>query len=517
MRKVFEKIKKFYKVPKEIENEFREQAEKNTWKTLNFIAVSTIFVQLVNICHVLLISSKKLGTRNNRIYFGFYCVLLLACVLFGIISLFFKEKMKANTAAWIHRIFYMIWLFWGLLLNYYEIVKGPNQNLSVAVTCIMGVAICMQGTLLESFLLCTGAGILFSAAAFPIIDVGGCINVMTAVGLACAASAVKFYYKTDMLMSRKCMDDMNRVLEEKNGELYVSLQKYRFTVESMDNIMFDWDIEHGKVTFSPKWQEKFGYETNVCDLPMWFSTITFLNRSEKQKLLKGLKDAIQNKSLFETEVLVGNQQETQEWYLLRFHPQCEPDGTIKSGIGFLTNIQKQREQVDSIRTKMRQDYLTGILNRKGVQRIAEAQLEKTGGKIMMLLADLDDFKVVNDTYGHPCGDAVLTETAKMLETVFKEDGYAGRIGGDEFMVVCPITEGTENLEKKIGAFIEQGIMVSWKGKEIRIHVSIGGSISRQGDTYITLYQKADYALYRAKKQGKSQCYIEDIQEDGNHE
>lgn len=86
----------FYKVPKEIETEFWEQAEENTWKVLNFICPSTIVLQIINICHVLLFSSKKLGTLNNRIYFSFYCVLLFDCTLFLAVSFLLEKKWEGR-------------------------------------------------------------------------------------------------------------------------------------------------------------------------------------------------------------------------------------------------------------------------------------------------------------------------------------------------------------------------------------------------------------------------------------
>lgn len=417
----------------------------------------------------------------------------------------------------LHRAFYFMWLAWGLLLNYYELVKGPNQNLSVAVTCIMGVAICMQGTFIEAFFLYGTGVVLFLIAAFPIIEVGGCINMIIAVVLAGLASVSKFYYKVNTLESQKCVDDMNKILEEKNRALYVGLQKYQFAVECMDNIMFDWDMRKGEITFSRKWQEKFGYETRICDIPKWFSEISFLNKSEKRKILRGIHDSIKNKSLFEIEILVGNQPEKQEWYLLRFNPQFEPDGSIESSIGFLTSIQKQKEKIDVIQTEMRQDYLTGTLNRKGIQEIIEAEFKKADGRMAMFQADLDDFKKINDTYGHPCGDAVLIEASKVFAHLFEESGYVGRIGGDEFVILCLDPGDLKMLKKKIEDLLKQGIAVYWQGSEILVHFSIGGAISQPEDNYTSLYQKVDYALYRAKKKGKNQCYMEEIQEETGHE
>ena len=128
----------------------------------------------------------------------------------------------------------------------------------------------------------------------------------------------------------------------------------------------------------------------------------------------------------------------------------------------------------------------------------------------MLMADLDDFKDVNDRSGHPCGDYVLKETAEKLQAAFPDAVEIGRIGGDEFAVML-YTGDPAALETDSRRLIEMLSGVEWKGACIGLQCSIGiCRISRTGVSYEQLYEKVDRTLYRAKRQGKGRCCVSEL-------
>ena len=173
-------------------------------------------------------------------------------------------------------------------------------------------------------------------------------------------------------------------------------------------------------------------------------------------------------------------------------------------------IARANEQLHEL---LQKDPLTGLLNRAAFQRCAESLLKDPAqsGALTMLIADLDDFKAINDHYGHPAGDAVLCAAAKALSSAFPHAAGIGRLGGDEFSVLLcgPITQ--EVLEARTRELLAWLSAITWQGLAIRPSCSVGGCAVRlPGPAYDQIYTQADNALYEAKRQGKGLCVLNQL-------
>jgi len=153
------------------------------------------------------------------------------------------------------------------------------------------------------------------------------------------------------------------------------------------------------------------------------------------------------------------------------------------------------------------DPLTGVANRPGIERKAAHALESSardGTPLSLLMLDLDHFKSINDRYGHAAGDKVLRATTDAWKAELRGRDPLGRVGGEEFVVVCPDT----TLEQALvvaGRLREAALALRFPDidPELRISVSIGAAQSRKsGDSCDALLDRADSALYRAKQQGR---------------
>jgi len=159
------------------------------------------------------------------------------------------------------------------------------------------------------------------------------------------------------------------------------------------------------------------------------------------------------------------------------------------------------------------DELTGLANRRRGDESLDAELARTGrmgGPVGLILADLDDFKVINDSYGHPSGDAVLRQFAEVLRESVREVDVAVRWGGEEFGVILPGTDtaGAVEVAERIRAALARRSIVSGDGEMIRVTASFGVAASSRGMIAETLVEAADEALYRAKRAGKDQVCSE---------
>ncbi|MDP4039720.1 MAG: GGDEF domain-containing protein [Candidatus Pacearchaeota archaeon] len=154
------------------------------------------------------------------------------------------------------------------------------------------------------------------------------------------------------------------------------------------------------------------------------------------------------------------------------------------------------------------DEKTGIYNNKFFNKLAESEIEKAkrGMALSLLIIDLDNFKRINDKYGHIIGDKMLEHFAKILKkTVRKYDIYS-RFGGEEFFVLFPGTSMTR--AKKVADRIRKKIELDTLMKKRGLTISGGIAQYKQKDNIKTLSKRADKALYKAKKQGKNRIETE---------
>jgi diguanylate cyclase (GGDEF)-like protein len=154
------------------------------------------------------------------------------------------------------------------------------------------------------------------------------------------------------------------------------------------------------------------------------------------------------------------------------------------------------------------DSLTGLANRRSLEQTLRAEIARAArhdDDICLVLADLDDFKQVNDAHGHPVGDEVLKEFARALRASVRESDIAGRWGGEEFALVLTGTDsdGGVRLAERARAAIEGGIVIAPDGDSVRVTASFGVASFPLAADLEELVAAADSALYAAKRNGKN--------------
>jgi two-component system chemotaxis response regulator CheY len=168
---------------------------------------------------------------------------------------------------------------------------------------------------------------------------------------------------------------------------------------------------------------------------------------------------------------------------------------------------------ERLRVEARVDALTNTLNRSAIMDVlgrALAQAARYKEPVAVLLADIDNFKRVNDTYGHPVGDVVLQHMAQSMQATLRQYDALGRYGGEEFIIVSPRcdTEQAFELAERIRVSVEGSPYTSSSGAAISTTISIGVAAGfgeqLQAPDLILL---ADNALYRAKRSGRNRTEL----------
>lgn len=176
---------------------------------------------------------------------------------------------------------------------------------------------------------------------------------------------------------------------------------------------------------------------------------------------------------------------------------------IASGfvIYLLYIISRNKKQRKQLLKRAEIDQLTGFYNKISMQRMVQDRIAKNED-IALLLIDLDDFKHVNDNYGHFVGDEVLTRISQCVRNALRKDDVIGRVGGDEIMVMIKNIDDIKVVEEKCKELIKR-----ISGIEFEPGFSIGCSIGvafypQDADNFSDLYKRVDEALYEAKAAGK---------------
>ena len=186
----------------------------------------------------------------------------------------------------------------------------------------------------------------------------------------------------------------------------------------------------------------------------------------------------------------------------------------KKNLENMSSMQKVEEQKREFERRSRHDLATGLLNKKAFRHEAEKQLMEHSAGIMraMIFLDIDNFKFVNDCYGHMLGDEVIRTLADTIQKHFKENCVCGRFGGDEFTIFMREVEDMLNLEMQIEAFREAFSKIAFgEKKDLYVTLSIGASYNKgMRVSFQAMLTCADEALEKAKEYGKNRVSFYEI-------
>jgi diguanylate cyclase (GGDEF)-like protein/PAS domain S-box-containing protein len=264
-------------------------------------------------------------------------------------------------------------------------------------------------------------------------------------------------------------------------------------------------IYHNKV-----WLDFTGQSAEEAQGFGWLEAIDPADRSEAERTFL---EANARRSPIRVEYRVRRADGAMRWVIDTAVPRFGPAGEFLGFIGSVMDITERKEAEQALeQSRLRAEYaarhdaLTGLANRPWFRRCLEGHLDgkNKADPVALLFLDLDAFKSVNDSFGHPAGDELLVQAGRRLQSCLSPFEMIARFGGDEFAILLSRVGGEEDVarfaERIIGCLSEP---YQLEGREVVIGASIGIALDRSsGADADDLLKKADIALYRAKADGR---------------
>lgn len=302
---------------------------------------------------------------------------------------------------------------------------------------------------------------------------------------------------------------LSRAFNNLVDDIVVSEDRYRNISEMSDNIIFEWNFKTNEVIFSNNFNKKFSYRAPSNHFGDSFLLKAKVHPDDLERYRSDLDQLEKGKNFERNEYRIKNIYGDFIWVLMRTATLKDNDGKPVKVVGVMVDIDRGKKSEQQLTERASFDALTELYNRETIENQIDNEIslsEMRKSEMAVLFIDVDDFKHYNDNYSHATGDQVLKFLAKTIKTEVEGIGFAGRYGGDEFIVLLRDAETNDPalFAQRIIAKLNEGFDADI-GERLTVSVSIGIALIK--DNYNTrveyLIGKADDAMYSVKKSGKS--------------
>lgn len=307
---------------------------------------------------------------------------------------------------------------------------------------------------------------------------------------------------------------MSETFNDMLDEALLSEELHKTVSDLSDNMLFEYDFAKESMFVSDNFKEKIGLDVSGSTLNNGKFIDSTMNEDDREHYKRDMNMLLKNKDDIGGEYLIKNAQGKEVWVAMRAHCITDRLGEILRVIGVLTDITSEKNATLKLAERASYDFLSQLYNRNTFEREFQSELDRNANKkVAALFLDVDDFKFINDRYSHAVGDEVIKYVADVIKNRAGETGFAGRFGGDEFVLCVSDPKMIENLEV-LSMDIIDDLYSGYYSKSVDATLNIKASIGiavypEHGQDGRTLIACADTAMYFVKKNGKANYHIYD--------
>ena len=320
---------------------------------------------------------------------------------------------------------------------------------------------------------------------------------------------IRFKIKNRKSELGRIKDAFNDMLDE----VIMSEERHRTIAELSDNMLFEWDFHKEHMYVSANTLAKFDVDTTNSTLSNGKFLDALMSSEDAEKYKKDISQLLRDKNGYSAEYQLKAKSGAVIWVSLRAVCITDRLGEPLRVIGVMTDIDNEKKMELQLSERASFDFLSQLYNRNTFTRMLTSELERRNGKkLALLFIDVDDFKFINDRYGHTIGDEVIKYVADTIRVkVDDKGGFAGRFGGDEFVLCFTDQEDIENIENISMDIINElyvGHTTSDGNMTINVKASIGIALCPEHSEDVNeLLMFSDTAMYFVKKNGKTNYHM----------
>ena len=340
------------------------------------------------------------------------------------------------------------------------------------------------------------------------------INLMAKDGsiITCFASGNKFQDKKgNHIISLMLVDFTEQ--KDMQARLLLETERYRVASELVNDVLFEYDIGKDRVRFMGKYRELFGRKPLILDFLKNNGINTKVVHPNDAGIYKKFcQRLVEGQEIIEVQFRMKDRLGEYIWCQVKGKTIYSEDGRPLRVIGTIININIHKRELEELEYRATRDPLTGVYNKQSIKKKVDIFIKgNRSGNHALLFIDFDNFKNVNDNFGHIQGDKILIKFVEKIKRVFNDGEFVSRVGGDEFVVFIGSFKNLHEVRSKTGLLLEaMDTNYNKDGKTIALSGSIGVSIyPEDGRNYNQLVECADQACYEVKANGKNNiCFYE---------
>lgn len=311
------------------------------------------------------------------------------------------------------------------------------------------------------------------------------------------------------LIIQKYMNKIQKI----DNECKQYKQGYALSIEAMNGAVWIWDDKSERIYVSNKIKELLGLEKDRITLEQWYEYIV---ESDLKRVKSYFDDICYNRMCINSNMRYSIKSANGEIIYIEYKGKGSISDDIYSLSGVIMNINNEKNTEQKVHFMSYYDDITGIPNRKMfTEKFQELINNNSNSKSQLgiIFFDIDNFKNINDTYGHEIGDEILLKLCERIENILDGRQTFARFGGDEFVIAF------SNIinEKEINEFLDELLLKVRKpfevnNKKIYCTISIGVSVyPKDADRLDMLLKTADMAMHKAKDEGKNRYKFFDVE------
>lgn len=290
-------------------------------------------------------------------------------------------------------------------------------------------------------------------------------------------------------------------------------ERYMLVAEGSSDIIWDWDFKTKKLFVSDRFSELLGYPKDEVKIERTEDYWKYAHPADREKALEIIRNARKTGLTgFSHEYRMIRKDGGICWFNSRSKFIYGEDGMILRHAGSTSDITQRKQHEEEIKKLAYYDYLTGLPNRVSFADELKCSIEeckKNGCSVAVTFIDLDNFKFINDTFGHSYGDRVLVLITERLEAFGSENVKVFRIGGDEFILIhkyCGDASECIRLTERLLSLLSDPISIN--DSSFQVTCSIGVAMyPKDGSSSEEIFKNADLAMYKAKNSGKNKYVL----------